>query len=105
MFLLHCQNLSASGVGKRTCVIPVLVSTGVGLYSWLNGSLFASLYAIAHFRQVLDTEHSTGRKITLVIEEMYNILTLLFGWFSIGNYYCFFVSPKQLFWPLRLIAD
>ncbi|KAF8313453.1 hypothetical protein DL93DRAFT_2081168 [Clavulina sp. PMI_390] len=57
---------------------------------WLNGSLFASLYAIAHFWQVLRTDHSPLRKFVLVVEEVYNAIMLLFGWFAIANYYCFF---------------
>jgi chitin synthase len=64
--------------------------------SWLNGSLFASVYAIAHVNQILRSDHSTGRKVVLVFESFYNLLNLIFQWFGIGNYYLFFVCRMRL---------
>ncbi|KAG6855744.1 hypothetical protein H0H87_011354 [Tephrocybe sp. NHM501043] len=58
---------------------------------WLNGSFFAATYAIAHVGQILHSGHSLTRKIFLMVENVYNIINLIFSWFSIGNFYLFFV--------------
>ncbi|KAJ7287588.1 chitin synthase [Mycena rebaudengoi] len=58
---------------------------------WLNGSFFAATYAIAHTGQVLRSGHSFSRKFFLMIEMVYNVINLVFSWFSIGNFYLFFV--------------
>ncbi|KAL0956300.1 hypothetical protein HGRIS_002457 [Hohenbuehelia grisea] len=58
---------------------------------WLNGSFFAATYAIAHVGQVMRSGHSVARKVALVIETGYNILNLTFAWFSLGNFYLFFI--------------
>ncbi|KAJ7132804.1 glycosyltransferase family 2 protein [Mycena crocata] len=58
---------------------------------WLNGSFFAATYAIAHVGQILRSGHSFTRKVFLTIETGYNIINLIFSWFSIGNMYIFFV--------------
>ncbi|KAG6813294.1 hypothetical protein H0H92_012449 [Tricholoma furcatifolium] len=63
---------------------------------WLNGSFFAATYAIAHAGQVLRSGHSLTRKIMLMVETVYNIINLVFSWFSIGNFYLFFVSTVVL---------
>ncbi|EKM54206.1 glycosyltransferase family 2 protein [Phanerochaete carnosa HHB-10118-sp] len=58
---------------------------------WLNGSFFAATYAVAHVGQMLRSGHSTGRKIALLIETLYNVINLIASWFGIGNFYLFFV--------------
>ncbi|KAI0339791.1 hypothetical protein BDW22DRAFT_1431288 [Trametopsis cervina] len=58
---------------------------------WLNGSFFAATYAIAHAGQILRSGHSTGRKLALMFETVYNIINLIASWFAIGNFYLFFV--------------
>ncbi|KAG6899842.1 hypothetical protein C0993_006360, partial [Termitomyces sp. T159_Od127] len=58
---------------------------------WLNGSFFAATYAIAHVGQILRSGHSMTRKTMLMLETVYNIINLIFSWFSIGNFYLFFV--------------
>ncbi|EIN11658.1 glycosyltransferase family 2 protein [Punctularia strigosozonata HHB-11173 SS5] len=58
---------------------------------WLNGSFFAATYAVAHVGQILRSGHSFGRKTALMFEMVYNVVNLLFSWFSIGNFYLFFV--------------
>jgi chitin synthase len=50
---------------------------------WLNGSFFASTYAIAHIGQIMRSGHSLGRKVTLTFETVYNIINMVFTWFSI----------------------
>ncbi|KAL4262585.1 Chitin synthase [Pleurotus pulmonarius] len=58
---------------------------------WLNGSFFAATYSIAHLGQILRSGHSVGRKVSLMLEMMYNVINLTFSWFAIGNFYLFFV--------------
>ncbi|KAF8160662.1 chitin synthase-domain-containing protein [Crassisporium funariophilum] len=58
---------------------------------WLNGSFFAATYAIAHVGQIMRSGHSFARKVTFMVETVYNIINLIFSWFSIGNFYLFFV--------------
>ncbi|KAG5639101.1 hypothetical protein H0H81_006690 [Sphagnurus paluster] len=50
---------------------------------WLNGSFFAATYAIAHVGQILRSGHSVTRKVVLLGETLYNIINLIFSWFSI----------------------
>ena len=55
---------------------------------WLNGSLFAAMYAIAHAGQILRSGHSVTRKCVLMAETVYNVINLVATWFAI-------VSPIQ----------
>ena len=50
---------------------------------WLNGSFFAATYAIAHVGQIMQSGHSAPRKVVLMLETVYNIVNLVFSWFSI----------------------
>ncbi|KAG8931552.1 hypothetical protein FRC02_002540 [Tulasnella sp. 418] len=58
---------------------------------WLNGSLFAAFYALAHLPQVLRSGHGFIRKIVLVSEAFFSFVSIVFAWFGIANYYLFFV--------------
>ncbi|KAJ4476883.1 chitin synthase-domain-containing protein [Lentinula edodes] len=58
---------------------------------WLNGSFFAATYAITHVGQIMRSGHSAARKVVLLCETIYNIISIIFAWFSIGNFYLFFV--------------
>ncbi|KAF8678347.1 Chitin synthase [Rhizoctonia solani] len=74
---------------------------------WLNGSFFAAVYSIAHVRQVMQSGHGSIRKMTLLVETVYNTIGLVISWFAIvsllhrvvgqklrsdqGNFYIFFV--------------
>ncbi|ODV91025.1 glycosyltransferase family 2 protein [Tortispora caseinolytica NRRL Y-17796] len=57
---------------------------------WLNGSFFAALYAQLSAKRLWSTDHSVGRKIMLQIEFIYQFFSLLFSFFSIGNFYLSF---------------
>ncbi|KAI8819656.1 chitin synthase-domain-containing protein [Fimicolochytrium jonesii] len=57
---------------------------------WLNGSFFASLYAVWHWKNIFRSAHSTGRKTALLFEFFYNGVNLLFSWFALGNFYLAF---------------
>ena len=54
---------------------------------WLNGSFFASTYAVAHLGQIMRSGQSWGRKITLVVETVYNVINMVFAWFSMVSDY------------------
>jgi len=57
---------------------------------WLNGSFFASLYSIRHWKKVYSTNHSLGRRITFSIEFLYNVVNLFFTWFGLANFFLTF---------------
>ncbi|PMD62978.1 glycosyltransferase family 2 protein [Hyaloscypha bicolor E] len=57
---------------------------------WLNGAFFAAVYSLVHFRQIWHTDHSIGRKILLHIEFFYQLISLLFTYFSLANFYLTF---------------
>ncbi len=57
---------------------------------WLNGAFFAAVYSLVHFRQLWATDHSVARKILLHIEFLYQLLQLLFTYFSLANFYLTF---------------
>ncbi|KAG6372305.1 chitin synthase-domain-containing protein [Boletus reticuloceps] len=50
---------------------------------WLNGSFFAAVYAIAHVGQIMSSGHSPWRKVTLLVETVYNCINMVFSWFGI----------------------
>lgn len=59
---------------------------------WLNGSFFAATYAVAHVGQILGSGHTTGRKLALLAETVYNVINLIASWFGIvsrGGLFCF----------------
>lgn len=53
---------------------------------WLNGAMFAALYAQLHFAQIWKTKHSVTRLIMFHIEFFYQFVQMLFSWFSIANF-------------------
>jgi chitin synthase len=57
---------------------------------WLNGAFFAAVYSLVHFRQVWQTDHTVMRKILLHIEFVYQLVNLLFTFFSLANFYLTF---------------
>ncbi|KFZ10187.1 hypothetical protein V502_08276 [Pseudogymnoascus sp. VKM F-4520 (FW-2644)] len=57
---------------------------------WLNGAFFAAVYSLVHFRQIWNTDHTIARKILLHIEFVYQLLSLLFTFFSLANFYLTF---------------
>ncbi|KAJ9148978.1 Glycosyltransferase family 2 protein [Pleurostoma richardsiae] len=61
---------------------------------WLNGAFFAAVYSLVHFKQVWTTDHTVARKVLLHIEFLYQLIQLLFTYFSLANFYLafFFVA-------------
>ena len=57
---------------------------------WLNGAFFAAVYSLVQFRQILATDHTIARKILLYVEFLYQLLQLLFTYFSLANFYLTF---------------
>ena len=57
---------------------------------WLNGAFFAAVYSLVQFRQIMQTDHSIARKILLYIEFVYQLVQLLFTYFSLANFYLAF---------------
>ena len=57
---------------------------------WLNGSFFAAVYSITHFYQQWRSDHGFLRKFMLLLETVYQAITMLFAWFAIGNFFLVF---------------
>jgi chitin synthase len=57
---------------------------------WLNGSFFASIYAIAHFYEFFRSDHSFLRKFMFFIEFVFQTINTIFAWFAIGNFFLVF---------------
>lgn len=57
---------------------------------WLNGSFFAAIYSMSHVYSLWRSSHSFIRKIVLHIEFLYQFISILFSWFSIGNFFLVF---------------
>ncbi|BEJ10899.1 hypothetical protein CspHIS471_0103210 [Cutaneotrichosporon sp. HIS471] len=62
---------------------------------WLNGSIFASFYALYSFWRVWTSGHNIIRKFALMILTFYNFVNLLFNWLSISSYYLAFYFLLQ----------
>ena len=57
---------------------------------WLNGSLFAAVYALAHTYQIFRSNHSFLRKMMFLIEFFYQSISMMFAWFALGNFFLVF---------------
>ncbi|WVQ84997.1 hypothetical protein IAT38_007161 [Cryptococcus sp. DSM 104549] len=79
-----------AAVGETDCpdTIPEFISQR---RRWLNGSFFAAVYALIHVAQIWRSDHSLLRKMGLMLESLYNGLSLVFAWFSLANFFIFFV--------------
>ncbi|KAJ2902065.1 hypothetical protein MKZ38_001038 [Zalerion maritima] len=54
---------------------------------WLNGSFAASLYSLMHFGRMYKSGHNIIRMFFFHIQLIYNILTVVFSWFSLASFY------------------
>ncbi|KAL9548850.1 Chitin synthase, class 1 [Mucor bainieri] len=64
---------------------------------WLNGSFFAGVYALWHWRKVWGSDHSIMRKLAFIFENLYTTYNMLFSWFALGNFYLtFFILTNAL---------
>ncbi|KAK6205333.1 chitin synthase-domain-containing protein [Scheffersomyces amazonensis] len=57
---------------------------------WLNGSMFAAVYAIFHWSKIWRSEHSLFRKLILQVEFYYQLVTILVSWFSLASFFLVF---------------
>ncbi|ORZ17345.1 chitin synthase 2 [Absidia repens] len=64
---------------------------------WLNGSFFAGVYSLYHWRKVWSSDHSYIRKMMFMVEDFYNFYNLIFSWFALGNFYLtFYILTEAL---------
>ncbi|KAK4982657.1 Chitin synthase, class 2 [Elasticomyces elasticus] len=78
---------SATGETDVPDAVPEFISQR---RRWLNGAFFAAVYSLLHFRQIWYTDHTIARKVLLHIEFIYQFVSLLFTFFSLGNFYLTF---------------
>ncbi|KAI0729316.1 glycosyltransferase family 2 protein [Fomitopsis betulina] len=52
---------------------------------WLNGSFAASVYSIVNFFKLYRSSHGIIRMFFLHVQALYNVITLIFTWFSLAN--------------------
>ncbi len=57
---------------------------------WLNGSFFAAVYALVHFYQIFRSSHSAMRKFMFMVEFLYQLISMIFAWFAVGNFFLVF---------------
>lgn len=57
---------------------------------WLNGSFFAAIYALVHFHQIFRSSHSIFRKLMFLLEFLYQLISMIFAWFGVGNFFLVF---------------
>ncbi|KAI8079538.1 chitin synthase 1 [Gilbertella persicaria] len=64
---------------------------------WMNGSFFAGVYGLIHFRKIWSSGHGFSRTFLLMIEGVYNVISLVFSWFAVGNFFiAFYFITKSL---------
>ncbi|KAL1931482.1 hypothetical protein VTP01DRAFT_9625 [Rhizomucor pusillus] len=92
-YVLHYVN-SSYGETDVPDKVPELISQR---RRWLNGSFFAGVYALYHWRKVWSSNHSFLRKLMFMIEDFYNTYNMIFSWFALGNFYLtFFILTQAL---------
>ncbi|KAL7422351.1 Chitin synthase, class 2 [Cryptotrichosporon argae] len=57
---------------------------------WLNGSIFASIYACWCFYRIWQSNHNIFRKLALHVLFLYNVIQLIFNWLSVSSFYLAF---------------
>ncbi|KAG2184796.1 hypothetical protein INT43_000709 [Umbelopsis isabellina] len=92
-YILHYVS-SAYGETDVPDSIPEFVSQR---RRWLNGSFFAGVYALYHWRKIWGSGHSVFRKLAFMFEDLYQTYNLIFSWFALGNFYLtFFILTNAL---------
>jgi chitin synthase len=54
---------------------------------WLNGSFAASLYSLMHFGRMYKSGHNILRMFFFHVQLIYNVLNVIFTWFSLSSYW------------------
>jgi cellulose synthase/poly-beta-1,6-N-acetylglucosamine synthase-like glycosyltransferase len=58
---------------------------------WLNGSLFATLYALLHFgRFCRNSRHHFVQKLSVLLLFIYYTLSIIANWFAVANFFILF---------------
>ncbi|KAJ3082344.1 Chitin synthase, class 2 [Quaeritorhiza haematococci] len=57
---------------------------------WLNGSFFAAVHSTTHYLLIFRSTHGILQKLLFTLQNVYNMINLLFNWFSIANFYLTF---------------
>ncbi|KAA8898532.1 hypothetical protein DIURU_004652 [Diutina rugosa] len=57
---------------------------------WMNGAFFAALYSLRHHARIWYTDHSYFRKLFFQVEFLYQLVSLIFSFFSLSNFYLTF---------------
>jgi chitin synthase len=83
--LHYCSN--ASGETDVPDSVPEFISQR---RRWLNGSFFAGIYSMVHWRKVWSSDHFILRKLIFMFNDLYQLYNLIFSWFGIGNFYLVF---------------
>ncbi|KAI6159686.1 glycosyltransferase family 2 protein [Pisolithus thermaeus] len=86
-WILHYVK-SAYAVTDVPDQVPELISQR---RRWLNGSFFAAIHSLVHFRYIYRSSHSFARKFWIHVEMLYQLYNLIFAWFALGNYYIAFI--------------
>ena len=71
---------------------------------WLNGSFFASVYALVHQMDIWRSDHSTGRKMFFHLEFFYQFVSLFFSWFALVSVCLFWDQSPSAMWKTRLLT-
>jgi chitin synthase len=76
--------LFSSGASARCILtlpkVPELISQR---RRWLNGSFFAAVHSIVHFRYIYRSSHTLMRKFWIHVEMVYQLFNLIFSWFAL----------------------
>ncbi|CCL99770.1 uncharacterized protein FIBRA_01792 [Fibroporia radiculosa] len=86
-WILHYVK-SAYAVTDVPDQVPELISQR---RRWLNGSFFAGIHGTVKFHYIYRSSHTLLRKFWIHVEFIYQTYNLLFSWFSLGNFYIFFI--------------
>ncbi|KDN53317.1 glycosyltransferase family 2 protein [Tilletiaria anomala UBC 951] len=57
---------------------------------WLNGSLFASIYAVLHWYRIWSSGQGFLRKLALMLQAIYNLISLVFSYTAPANFFLAF---------------
>jgi len=63
---------------------------------WLNGSFAASIYSLMHFYRMYKSSHNIIRMFFFHIQMLYNIFSVILGWFALGEWRLHFSQMLQL---------
>lgn len=72
---------------------------------WLNGSFFAAVHSLLNWGRIYSSGHSFSRKIFFTLQFFYNLVSIVFSWFSVANFYLAFYVFILFFRKMILITS